>query len=198
MQYNTQLDQLIMPQYGRGVQEMVKIAIGIEDRQLRQSAAAAIVRAMAALSPSSVSKADNEQRLWNHLARIAHYKLDIDYPVEIIPEEDVQAHPAPLSYPMKRIRRRHYGNIVEQSLSYIQTLPEGKERDQLLGAVANQMKQNLFVWNRDAMDDELVLHDIDRYSDGALWLDLDRFSFAPVSESPYQTGETGKKKKKKR
>ena len=64
--------------------------------------------------------------------------------------------------------------------------------------ITNQMKQDLFVWNRDAMDEELVAQDIMRYTDGEVSLDVDNFRFAPVGmPSVQQLMGNGKKKKKK-
>lgn len=198
MQYNTQREQLLMPEYGRGVQDMVEMAISLPDRAQRQRCAAAIVAVMRRVRAEQEYQDDMEQKLWNHLARISRYQLDIDYPVEITPAEEVTAHPAPLHYPMKRIRRKHYGALVESALEYAQSLPESPERQLLVQMVANQMKQDLFVWNRDAMDEELVAQDIMRYTDGEVSLDVDNFRFAPVGmPSVQQLMGNGKKKKKK-
>lgn len=180
MQYNTQKPILIMPEYGRGIQEMVDVAIGLPNKQDRERCARAIVTIMARIQPQQSGQADYEQKLWNHLARISRYKLDIDYPVEIVSEEEAYAHPKPLPYPMKRIRSRHYGHLVESALEYAQSLPEGQERDTLVGMVANQMKQDLFMWNRDSMDDRLVAADISRYTHNGIQLDLKNHRFAPV------------------
>lgn len=180
MQYNTQKPILIMPEYGRGIQEMVDVAIGLPNKQDRERCARAIVTIMARIQPQQSGQADYEQKLWNHLARISQYKLDIDYPVEIVSEEEAYAHPQPLPYPMKRIRSRHYGHLVESALEYAQSLPEGQERDTLVGMVANQMKQDLFIWNRDSMDDRLVAADISRYTHNEIQLDLKNHRFAPV------------------
>ena len=198
MQYNTQREQLVMPEYGRGIQMMVDLAVKIEDREERQRCAQTIVKIMSNLLPSTTSKEDEEHRLWNHLARIAHYQLDIDYPVNIVPQEEVQAHPAPLPYPMKDIKRRHYGYLVEQTLEYAKTVEDEELRLALTESVANQMKQDLFIWNRDSMDNALVAQDIERYSDGKLNLNLDEFSFEPVGESPLQPSDGGKKRKRKK
>lgn len=198
MQYNTQREQLVMPEYGRGVQMMVDMAVQIKDRAERQRCANAIVKIMSGLLPSAVSKEDNEHRLWNHLARISHYKLDIDYPVGIVPQEEVQAHPAPLHYPMKDIKRRHYGHLVEQALDYAKTIQDAETRKAFTECIANQMKQDLFIWNRDSMDNALVAQDIERYSGGSLSIDLDSFTFEPVGESPLQPTEGGKKRKRKK
>ena len=198
MQYNTQREQLVMPEYGRGIQMMVDLAVKIENREERQRCAQAIVKIMSNLLPSTTSKEDEEHRLWNHLARIAHYQLDIDYPVNIVPQEEVQAHPAPLPYPMKTIKRRHYGYLVEQALDYAKMLPEGELREAFTKSIANQMKQDLFIWNRDSMDNALVAQDIERYTDGKLNIDLDNFTFETVGESPLQRSEGGKKRKRKK
>ena len=198
MQYNTQREQLVMPEYGRGVQMMVDMAVQIKDREERQRCANAIVKIMSGLLPSTTSKEDEQHRLWNHLARISHYQLDIDYPVDIVPQEEVQAHPAPLPYPMNDIKRRHYGYLIEQALNYAKTLPEGELREAFTKSIANQMKQDLFIWNRDSMDNSLVAQDIERYTDGKLNLNLDEFSFEPVGESPLQPSDGGKKRKRKK
>jgi len=197
MQYNTQREQLVMPEYGRSVQMMVDMAVQIEDRNERQRCANTIVKIMSNLLPSTTSKEDEEHRLWNHLARISSYKLDIDYPVCIVPQEEVQAHPAPLPYPMKTIKRRHYGYLVEEALSYAATIEDEEERRRITEDIANQMKQDLFIWNRDSMDNALVAQDIERYSGGKLHLDLDSFTFDSVGESAFQHADGKKKKKKK-
>ena len=187
-----------MPEYGRGIQMMVDLAVKIEDREERQRCAQTIVKIMSSLLPSTTSKEDEQHRLWNHLARISHYQLDIEYPVNIVPQEEVQAHPAPLPYPMKDIKRRHYGYLVEQTLEYAKTVEDEELRRALTESVANQMKQDLFIWNRDSMDNALVAQDIERYSDGKLNLNLDEFSFEPVGESPLQPSDGGKKRKRKK
>jgi len=198
MQYNTQREQLVMPEYGRGIQYMVDLAVSLPDKQERQRCANTIVSIMGRIQPENSNSADFELRLWNHLAKISRYKLDIDYPVEIIPEQEALEHPKPLHYPMQKIRRRHYGHLVESALQYAQTLPDGEERTALVGMVANQMKQNLFVWNRDSMDENLVMQDIGRYTDGQLQLQPD-FRFASVGiPSNSQLANNGSSKRKKK
>ena len=197
MQYNTQREQLVMPEYGRTIQQMVDMAISLESKEERQRCAETIVKMMACLQPASGNRENNEARLWNHLARIARYKLDIDYPISIVPHEEAVAHPQPLHYPMTRLTRRHYGHLVEQALAYAQTIEDEKQRQTFTECIANQMKQDLYSWNRDAMDHGLIAHDIEDYSDGQLKLDLSHFSFDAVGDLPYQA-ETTKKRKHKR
>lgn len=196
MQYNTEKEQLIMPEYGRGVQEMVQLAMSLSEKRQREICARQIVKVMSRLHPVHMSKEDINHKLWNHLARISGYRLDIDYPVEIVAEEQVKAHPSPLPYPMKNIRRKHYGSLIENALELAADMSESPERDELVGRVANQMKQNLFMWNRDSMDANVIAQDIARYTNGKIKLDLETFRFAPVGVPANYPQQVGKKKRK--
>ena len=183
-----------MPEYGRGVQDMIEFAVGIEDREERQRCAEAIFSVMINMQPQLKEQPDLRHRIWNHIAYISGYKLDINYPFQITVLGEAASKPQPLKYPMKKIAQRQYGFLIEESLRQLAEMPEGEERDAMLELVANQMKQSLFTWNRDAMDDAKVAADIERYTKGNVHLDLEDFRFAPVQTLPRQDG---KKKKKK-
>jgi len=197
MQYNTQREKLLMPEYGRAVQEMVNYAVTIADRQERQACAEAIVSIMANMKPEVRQQPDFIHRLWDHIAFISGYQLDIDYPVEITRMDTETMKPEPLKYPIHQIKHRQYGHTLEAFLEKLGELPEGEERDELLDEIANQMKQSLFQWNRDAMDDEKVASDIARYTKGRVHLDTENFRFAAVGNSGLQDEMGGKKKKKR-
>lgn len=83
MEYNTNKERLKMQAYGRNVQMMVEECLKIEDRRTRQAYAQRIVTTMSIVSQQSLRNKENVVKMWNHLAQIADYKLDIDYPCEI-------------------------------------------------------------------------------------------------------------------
>lgn len=196
MQYNTQREKLTMPEYGRTIQMMIQHACQLKDKAQRQRCAQTIIDVMAGMQPE-MNKQDNfRNKLWDHLAFLADYQLDIDYPVEITRLDTEATKPSPLTYPKRGIHNRHYGNIMEQFLAHLATMPEGDEREQLLELVANQMKQELFDWNRDAMDPEKIASDIARYTDGRVRLDLSMFKFDTVIQGGQNDGSKKKKKKK--
>lgn len=196
MQYNTQKDKLLMPEYGRAVQDMVMHAVALPDREKRQQCANTIVDIMSNMQPSLRDVPNYREHLWNHVAYISGYALDVDYPYPVTRLDDANKRPEPMHYPMKRIRNRYYGNLVEQQLKHLAEMPEGEERDAFLELVANQMKQTLFDWNRDAMNEEKIAMDIERYTDGRVTLDLDNFRFGSVMQGKMQTNVSKKKKKK--
>ena len=196
MKYNTQREKLQMPEYGRGIQQMIEYAVMIEDRAERQRCAESIFSVMMDMQPQLREQPDYKHRIWDHIAYISNYRLDIDYPFEITRLGNEAQKPEPMKYPMKEIRQRQYGHLIEEALKPLAEMPEGEARDELLAQVANQMKQSLFIWNRDAMDEEKVESDIAHYTGGKVKLDLENFHFAPVQTLPRQDGG-GKKKKKK-
>lgn len=164
-----------MPEYGRGIQNMVEYALTIQDRAQRQLCARTIVTIMGNMFPHLRDVPDFKHKLWDHLAIMADFKLDIDYPYEITSRASVGSRPAPLAYPMKNIRYRHYGYLLETLLKRLMEMPEGEERDELALLVAGQMKRSLVNWNKDGMDDEKIAQDIAAYTHGTVQLDAERF-----------------------
>ena len=184
MQYNTQRSKLPMPEYGRGIQNMVEHALSIPDRQERQRCANTIVTIMGNMFPHLRDVFDFKHKLWDHLAIMADFKLDIDYPYDVIQESQIKAKPTPLPYPNKKIRYRHYGFLLETLLKKLEQMPEGQERDLLTEMVANQMKRSLGNWNKDGMDDEKIASDLAAYTHGVVRLDLGNFRFSLIQARP--------------
>ena len=196
MTYNTQREKLILPEYGRDIQKMVDICCDIEDRAERQHCAETIVDIMASMNPEVRQQPDYEHKLWDQLAIMSNYRLDIDYPFEVVRQEDVTAKPKPLKYPMQRIRYRHYGHLTEAFMQHLRDMSEGEEREELAGMMANYMKRSLYNYNRDAMDERKVEADLDEYTDGVVQLP-EGFQYASVANG-HLPGSNASKKKRKR
>ena len=172
MDYNTKRDKLILPEYGRGVQQMVEHCKTIADRNERMRCANSIIATMANMAEQTADKEDFQKKLWNHLAAIAQYNLDIDYPVEIERIDEEATPPEPIRYPQQRIRQRNYGAIVEKFTQQLTEMEPSKQRERLTYMVANHMKRDLSNWSTDSMSDERVADDMALYTDGAIQLDL--------------------------
>lgn len=182
-----------MPEYGRIVQQMVDYALTIENREKRQQCAETIVKIMGNFNPQLQGTPDFTHKLWDHLAAMSGYKLDIDYPYEIKSLEDKNKKPEKLAYPMTRIRYRHYGHLLESLIEQISEMEPGPTRDQLSVLVAGQMRQSLQAWNKDSLSAEKIVSDLANYTDGKIQLDP---ASCLQSKSSTATRSTGKKKRK--
>lgn len=177
LDYNTQREKLIMPEYGREVQSMIDYAVTLEDRDERQRCANAIVAIMERMFPQAAGTADFQQKLWDHLAIMSGFRLDIDYPCDISQAGKIAEKPAPVEYPMKKIPVKHYGYMMFELFDKLKTMEDGPERDELIRITANQMKRNLRQWSNGSADDEKVASDLAAYTGGRVQLDLDTFEF---------------------
>lgn len=171
--YNSTRKNLRLPEYGRLVQDMVDYALKLTDREERQHYAEAIVGVMVGLNPKMKDVTDYQHKIWDHLAYMADYKLDIDYPFEITEHRDGMKKPEKLSYPKGHIRFRHYGRLVERAMEELKTMPEGSERDELTRLIANRMKRNLADWKGDGVEDTKVARDIAFYTEGHVHPDFE-------------------------
>lgn len=202
MKYNTQEKRLPMPEYGRAVQKMVDHAVTIENRAERQRCANTIVAVMGNMYPQLRDMPDFKHKLWDHLAVMADFKLDIDYPYEIAGPEALHTTPQRIEYPKGSIRYRHYGRCVEEMMKKACNMPDGEERDQLLHLIAAQMKKEYVLWNKESVEDEKIIEDIKEYSNGAICLNAEELNLgvyrAPsLQQNRNQKGKNNRKNKKK-
>lgn len=193
MDYNTHRSKMRMPEYGRSIHLMIEHCKQIENRQLRQQCAETIVETMKRLHPDIKQQTDYKQRLWDHLAIMSDFQLDIDYPYDVTNAQKVSQRPNPVSIPKRRIPVRHYGNLVFRTLDYICEMEQGPEREALLSLVANQMKRDLMMYGNAAPDNDRIISDIAQFTDGKIQIDPETFKFDYI---PAIRKEQNKKKKK--
>lgn len=200
MKYNTQEKTLPMPEYGRAVQKMVDHAITIEDRAERQRCANTIIAVMGNMFPQLRDVADFNHKLWDHLAVMADFKLDIDYPYELVAPETLHPTPQRLSYPKGGIRYRHYGRCIQEMIQKACGMPEGEERNELLRLIAAQMKKEYVLWNKESVEDSKIIEDIREYSNGQIVLDENNLKLGTYrAPSNYNNGknQNGKNQRRK-
>lgn len=197
MDYNTQRTRMRMPEYGRSIHLMIEHCKGLTNRTERQLCAENIVRIMKQQHPGNKQQTDYEERIWDHLAIMANFDLDIDYPVEVTSAEKFSERPNPLPIPKRRIPVRHYGNLVIKTLDHICTMDEGPERDELIRIVANQMKRDLITYGNAAPDNERVISDIANFTDGKVQIDPSKikFDFIVTERKPEKNKNKNKKQK---
>ena len=196
LDYNTQRERLLLPEYGREIQKMVEHAVSLPLREDRLRCAKTIVKMMAKKMTQVRDSADQQQALWDHLYIMSHKELDIDWPYDVSGAEKILAKPEPLKLPQQDIRLRHYGRLVEEMCEKLKTMPAGEERDALARHTANQMKRDLVLWGHGNSDDEKVVADLADFTDGIIQIDLRNFTFDPVKITELASA-SGKKKKKK-
>ena len=162
--YNTSRSRLILPEYGRNIQKMVEYTMSVEDRTERNRLAHAVIIIMGNMNPHLRDINDFKHKLWDHLAIMSGFQLDIDYPYEVPKPEEFMEKPRRVSYNDNEIKYRHYGRIIEMMIAEAAKFPEGDEKDELTKLIANHMKKSYMTWNRDSVTDEIIFNDLHELS----------------------------------
>lgn len=168
LEYNTQRPKLKIPEYGRNIQKMIGYALTVSNNDERNTIAKAIVNVMGQVNPSLKEIEDLNHKLWSHLFLISDFELDVDSPYEKPAPESFTEKPEILDYPKNKIRYGHYGIAIQNMISVISDFPEGEEKEHLVRLMVNLMKRMYLTWNRDSVDDELILNQLDELSKGKL------------------------------
>jgi len=195
LDYNTQREKLVMPEYGREIQKMVDVAIGLPTKEERNLCAQTIIRQMENKNPQLRTTPDYEQTLWDHLFLMSRKQLDIDWPYDVNDAEKILSKPKPMAHPVhdEQAQLRHYGRLLTQVFEKLKTMPAGPERDELVRQTANQMKRDLATWGHGSIEDEKVADDLARFTDGKIQIDLQTFNFEHIT---HQEPVDSKRKRK--
>jgi len=170
LSYNSMRDDLVIPEYGRSIHEMVQHCLSIADKAERSKCAAAIVSVMGSVVSQEGEKERAEQKLWNQLHVMARYELDVDAPFPKPEPAEKESAPAEMDYPNAQSRVGHFGKTTLDLIEAAKAMEEGEEKNILVVKVANLMKRHFLTWNRNTVEDTVIAAELKAKSDGALVL----------------------------
>ena len=168
LEYNTEREHLIIPEYGRHIQKMVNQAVAMEDREERNKCAKSIIAVMGNLNPHLRDVPDFQHKLWDQLFMISDFKLDVDAPYPKPSPEELSERPEPLAYPQNFPKYRFYGNNIKRMIDVAVKWEDGDKKDALVMTIANHMKKSFLSWNKDTVEDQVIFNHLFEMSDGAL------------------------------
>ena len=198
--YNTERGQIIISEYGRNMQEMIRHLMEIEDREKRTEAANFIISVMAQMNPQVKQTDDYIHKLWDHLYIISDYQLDVDSPFPPPQPLTESTKPHRVNYQNHDIQYGHYGYYMAKMIEIASETEDEEMRQALAHSIANQMKRNYLEWSGNVVNDQQIIADLKTMSKGRLALD-EETKLNGVNEIPTKPvlsqKQNGKKKKKK-
>lgn len=173
MEYNSQKENLTIPEYGRNIQQLVKHALTIEDRTERQNFVERIIKLMMQMHPQNKNMEDYKEKLWRHVFRISDFKIDVD-PVEgmeVPTRDNSYVKPDAMGYPDAVARFRHYGKNVQRMIAKALEMEDLEKQGNYAAVIGNYMKLAYRTWNAEHyVSDEVIVQDLEALSDGKLIL----------------------------
>lgn len=156
LEYNSEREFLIIPEYGRHVQKLINHCIALPTKEERNKMAQAIIEVMGNLQPHLRDVPDFKYKLWDQLYIMADFKLDVDAPYEILSKEELNAKPEKMPYPKTANKYRFYGNNIQIMIDEAVKWEEGELKEALKYTIANHMKKCFLNWNKDTVDDAVI------------------------------------------
>lgn len=198
--YNTERGQIIISEYGRNMQEMIRHLMEIEDRQKRTEAAQFIIQVMAQMNPQVKQSDDYIHKLWDHLYIISDYQLDVDSPFPAPQPMNKDSKPQRVGYQNHDIKYGHYGYYMAKMIEIASEREDEDMRQALAYSIANQMKRNFMEWSGNMVNDQQIIDDLKAMSNGRLALpDETKLNGTnDVLTKPVLSQKQGSKKKKKK
>ena len=196
MEYNTEREQLIIPEYGRHVQKMINHATTLGDKVEQQKCVDAIIAFMGQMNPHLRDVKEFTHKLWDHLHIMSNFKLDIESPYTKPEIAKLEERPEKMTYPGNKIRFSYYGNTIETMIATAIKMDADK-KEIMTGMIANQMKKSYILFNASSVDNNMIRLHLRQMSDNQLTL-ADDFEFIRSASVRQNTGKVNKKTKKKK
>lgn len=186
LEYNTEREHLIIPEYGRHIQKMINYTKTIKDDEERNKKAKSIIAVMGNMQPHLRDVPDFQHKLWDQLFIMSNFELDVDSPYDKPTESEFKRSPAILRYPQNFPKYRFYGNNIKTMIDAAKTWEDGKLKTSLIYAIANHMKKCFLNWNKDTVEDLVIYNHLFELSEGEIDL---RNSKEDLSESSNLIGQ---------
>ena len=180
LQYNTKRKQLIIPEYGRHIHLMIEQTMAESDAEERNKKAKAIIGVMGNLNPHLRDVPDFQHKLWDQFFIMADFDIDVDCPYEKPEKEVLNAKPNKLAYPQNFPKYRFYGNNIKRMIDVASNWDENELKEVLVFTIANHMKKSFLSWNKDSVEDAVIMAHLDELSEGKLKVAASQL---PLSES---------------
>ncbi|MCW4467426.1 DUF4290 domain-containing protein [Flavobacterium sp. MFBS3-15] len=182
LEYNSEREHLIIPEYGRHLQKLIQQAVALEDRAERNKAAKYIISVMGTLNPHLRDVPDFQHKLWDQIFIMSDFKLEVDSPYPIPSREMLQQKPDRLDYPQNFPKYRFYGNNIKYMIDVANKWEDGEMKDALIIVIANHMKKSYLSWNKDTVVDSVIFEHLYELSGGKINLQMGADELSNVTD----------------
>ena len=171
--YNTSNSSVILKEYGRNVQKLAEHIMSIDDREKRTRYATTLIELMRQLNPSVRENNETTQKLWDDLFIMTNFGLDVDAPFPK-PEVDILTKkPEKVAYNTDPVKYKHYGKNIEKMIEKAIAAEDEEERKAGIIFVGKLMKSFYQTWNKEGVDDVVIINNLKEMSGGKLDISVD-------------------------
>lgn len=164
---------IILKEYGRNINKLVQYVTNMEDKEKRTQYAYAVIELMKQINPGQKDSPEYAQRLWDDLFIMSGWQLDVNSPFPMPPTDILGKKPKPIGYTHNRIKYKHYGRNVELMIEKAIEIQDPEEQHAAIIFLGKMMKNFYSTWNKENIDDAVIVENISELSKGKLKIDLE-------------------------
>ncbi|OEJ99527.1 DUF4290 domain-containing protein [Roseivirga misakiensis] len=168
LEYNTERTDVRLKEYGRNIQKLVNHIRTIEDDEKRSAYAQTLTDLMKQINPNLKANVDSDQKVWDDLYIISNFDLAIDAPFPMPEKSAIGKKPQRVAYKSSKIRYMHYGRSVEIMIEQAIQMEDPESKKSAVIHIGRLMKGFYNTWNKDNIDDEIILKQIKQLSNNQL------------------------------
>ncbi len=189
-EYNSQRVGIILKEYGRNVQNLIQYIRNQPSKEKRTELAYTLIELIKQLTPTIAEQPENPQRLWDDLYIMADFDLDVNNPYPVPDRDILFKKPQRMEYPKNDLKYRHYGKNVEKLVKEALKIEDPQEREDAIIYLGKLMKTFYGNWNKEILDDSVILRDINVMSGGALNMTIEKVREENLFEKLYRERKT--------
>ena len=174
LEYNTERNDVSLKEYGRNIQKLVNHIRTIEDKEKRSEYAQTLTDLMKQINPNLKGNQETDQKVWDDLYIISNFDLDIDAPFPMPEESAIGKKPQRVAYKNSKMRYRHYGRSVEIMIEQAIKMEDPETKESAVIHIGRLMKGFYNTWNKDDIEDEIILKQIKELSNNQLDIDIEK------------------------
>ncbi len=174
MELPNQEKDIILKEYGRNVQDIVGYILNIKDRDLRTKYAVTCIELMRQINPNIKDTQEHYSKLWDQLYIISNFQLDVDSPYPMPEKSAIGKKPNIVDYNSNKLYYKHYGRNIELVIQKAIEMEDPEEKEAAIIYLGRTMKKFYATWNKENIEDEVIISHIKEMSKGKLPVDEEK------------------------
>lgn len=174
LEYNTERTDVRLKEYGRNIQKLVEHIKTIDDKEKRSEYAKTLTDLMRQINPNVKEGQDYDQKVWDDLYNISNFNLEVEAPFPMPEAEALGKKPQRVAYKSSKIKYMHYGRSVEIMIEQAIKMEDPETKESAVIHIGRLMKGFYNTWNKDNIEDEIILKQIKQLSNNQLDIDIEK------------------------
>ena len=168
--YNFKKENLILKEYGRNIQKLIKNVSNIKNKKLKIEHIKKISNLIIQINPQIKNSTEYSKKLRNDIIIISNQDTDIKK-ILLIKKMKIKK-PEKLNYKNKPIKLKHYGRNIELMIKKISEIKSKEKKENMIINILYLIKNFNSIWKNNINDELKIIENIKKISNSKLNINI--------------------------